>query len=124
MARPPILGSILINMLKKHHLLSVSELVMLLSDEIGKKYNKTSIYRALARLEGQGAICQHMFSTDETKYELRQNHHDHLVCSSCGQVQLTVCPITISQTINDFQVGHYHLTIFGLCSECQKKTQV
>ncbi len=108
-------------MLHQHHLLSVGEMLELLPRETGKSFNKTSVYRALEKLEEQGKVCQHSFSLDETKYELRQSHHDHLVCSSCGAVSSAECSVVIPPMIDDFQTNHHHLTIFGLCAECQKK---
>jgi Fe2+ or Zn2+ uptake regulation protein len=120
MARPAILGTILIDIFKRHHLLSVSELLTLLPLEEGKKYNKTSVYRALEKLEEQGVICQHTFASGETKYELRQAHHDHLVCGHCGRVLAANCDVTIASSIDGFQTDHYHLTVFGLCADCQE----
>lgn len=121
MARPAILGTILVDIFKRHHLMSVNELLKLLPLEEGKKYNKTSVYRALEKLEEQGVICQHSFASGETKYELRQAHHDHLVCSRCGRVQAANCGVTIASSIDGFQTDHYHLTVFGVCAACLKK---
>lgn len=119
MARPAVLGSTLIDIFKKRHLLSVSELLVLLPAEVGKKYNKTSVYRALEKLEQQQVICQHTFASGETKFELRLEQHDHLVCSNCGRVQSAHCQLEIPSTIDAFKTDHHHLTIFGLCSDCQ-----
>lgn len=93
----------------------------LLPASSGKTYNKTSIYRALEKLEEQGLICQHTFTTGETKFELRQSHHDHLVCTECGLIQASESAIEVPTAVGDFQVDHYHLSIFGLCSDCQQK---
>ncbi len=122
MARPAILGTALITIFKKHHLLSVGEILALLPVEFGKNYNKTSVYRALEKLEEQDTICKYTFSSGETKYELRQEHHDHLVCSQCGKVQAANCEVEIPSMVSEFKTEHFHLTVFGLCDDCQKKS--
>lgn len=119
MSRPAVLGTTLISIFERHHLLSVTELLDLVELEHGKTYNKTSMYRALEKLEEQGLICQHAFATGETKYELRRQHHDHLVCSRCGTVTSAKVALEIPETINGFLTDHHHLTIFGLCKLCQ-----
>lgn len=121
MARPAVLATVLTDIFKTHHLLSVTELLALLPAEAGKQYNKTSVYRALEKLEEQGVICQHTFASGETKFELRQEHHDHLVCSHCGKVQTARLDQEVPSMINEFKTDHYHLTVFGLCEACQKK---
>ena len=121
MARPAVLGTILIDIFKHHHLLSVGQILELLPEEFGKKYNKTSVYRALEKLEAQEIICEHTFTSGETKYELRQEHHDHLVCSRCGAIQSTNCGFALPELIDGFKTDHFHLTVFGLCADCQQK---
>lgn len=121
MARPAILGTTLLTILQSHHLLNVAQLLSLLAQQTGKHFNKTSVYRALEKLEEEGFVCQHVFSSGETKYELRHHHHDHLVCTQCGQVTVADALFTIPTTLNGFQTDHYHLTIFGLCETCQKE---
>lgn len=119
MSRPAVLGATLISIFERHHLLSVTELLDLVEVEHGKTYNKTSMYRALEKLEAQGLICQHTFASGETKYELRRHHHDHLVCTRCGAVQSAKVELEIPKNINGFVTDHHHLTIFGLCKLCQ-----
>ena len=120
MARPAVLALALTDIFKTQHLLTVSQLLALVKQQTGVRYNKTSIYRALEKLIEQGVLCQHTFSADEATFEQRSHHHDHLVCNRCGSIQSTDCHIEIPPSIEDFQVDHHHLTIFGLCSVCQK----
>jgi Fe2+ or Zn2+ uptake regulation protein len=120
MARPAVLALALTNIFKTHHLLTVSQLLELVEQQTGVGYNKTSVYRALEKLVEQGTLCKHAFSADEATYELRHHHHDHLVCNQCGVIQSADCQLTIPSSIEDFQVDHHHLTMFGLCSACQK----
>lgn len=119
MARPALLSKVLTEILKKHHLLSVSELLELVSAQSGKTYNKTSVYRALEKLEQLGEICQHSFDSGETKYELRHDQHDHLVCSSCGKIETANLQLQLPETVGNFKTNHHHLTVFGMCAQCQ-----
>lgn len=119
MSRPAVLGTTLISIFERHHLLSVTQLLDLVAVEGGKSYNKTSMYRALEKLEEQGIICQHVFATGESKYELRRQHHDHLVCTRCGAVASAKLDLEIPARVEGFATDHHHLTIFGLCPVCQ-----
>lgn len=107
----------ILELLTTHHLLSPLDMVTLL--DTGKTgYNKTSVYRALEKLQTAGVICKHTFATNEAVYELREHHHDHLVCSQCGRISTAECHITVPEDIDGFKVDHHHLTLFGKCYNC------
>lgn len=105
-------------LLAKKHLLSANQILSNLAEE-GKSYNKTSVYRALDSLLADNLVCRHYFSDSEAKYELRDHHHDHLVCNSCGTVSVSECRTNHTQAIDDFVIDHHHTTIFGRCQNCQ-----
>ncbi len=119
MARPQLLAQEITSILKKHHLLSSRQLLEHLT-RAGKSYNKTSIYRALETLSSEGKICGHDFSGAEVLYELREHHHDHVVCTDCGSIAETSCSSATPETVQGYQIEHHHLTLFGLCPTCQR----
>ena len=120
MARPSQLGNTITELLEKHHVLSATAIGEKLS-ELGHTFNKTSIYRALEKLQSKHAVCQHNFTNNTIVYELADAHHDHLVCTRCGSVAATDCQISDVKLIDSFTVDHHHATWFGTCQNCQKQ---
>ena len=114
------LSAAILEQLSREHYLTVPQLVMLL-EQAGAPYNKTSVYRALEKLVKQEKICKLNFATNEIVYELREGHHDHLVCMSCGTVAAAPCESAEPKKIGQFLVNHHHLTYFGICEKCQAK---
>lgn len=106
------------HLLHEHHLLSAGEILDHLKNK-GKKYNKTSVYRALDQLEADGTICQHHFNDTQAVYELQSHHHAHAVCQNCGLVQTVECEYHQPRTVKNFAVDHHHVTLMGLCADCQ-----
>lgn len=84
-----------------------------------------TIYRTLALLEKSGMISSISFGTDGKKYELSDDeHHDHMICSSCGSIIEFVDPTIekiqeeIAKRHNFLMTGHL-MQIFGICASCQ-----
>jgi Fur family transcriptional regulator, ferric uptake regulator len=108
----------ILQLLKKHHFLSVPQLVEKLHKN-GTNVNKTSVYRTIESFLADDIVCQQTFQ-NEVVYELQEDHHDHLYCTNCGRVEKTDCYIeaTPTQKLNGFQVDHHHLTLYGKCEDC------
>ena len=63
-------------------------------------------------------LCRQRLVDHQVWYEIR--HDDiHLVCEHCDKVQSEENSVTIPDKINDFQVAHHHITLYGKCHECQ-----
>lgn len=120
LGRKPVTQSRIIDVLKEHHLLSAPQILEKMSEK-GQSVNKTSVYRALEKLMQSGSLCKHTFANDSLLYELRDHHHDHLVCENCGKIEVIECNNTIDLPNSEFKVSHHHLTLFGTCVDCQKK---
>jgi Fe2+ or Zn2+ uptake regulation protein len=112
----------MLQLLQKHHLLSVSQLIEYLQETF-PSINKTTVYRSLNYFVQTGLICQHQFGLKEAMFEIRTHHHDHLVCTQCGRLQTTNCLTNVPKHIDGYQVEHHHLTVYGICPECQKRPQ-
>lgn len=104
--------------LEEEHLLSAKEMLHIFEKQ-GRVYNKTSVYRALDQLISENAICRHHFYDDEAKYELREHHHTHLVCTNCKKIETTECTYAEPKEIGTFKADHHHTTIFGVCGKCR-----
>lgn len=122
MARPDKISRKIAQILQAQHTLVAPQIVAQLK-EMGVVCNKTSVYRALERMSQRSEVCRHMFGGQTASYELRDHHHDHLVCNQCGQVVAVPCINEYPEQMAGFQVEHHHLTLFGVCANCQPQTE-
>lgn len=121
MARTAILPKKIVTLLKNNHFLNVAQILELL-EKNGEKYNKTSVYRALEKLQENDLVCKQTFGENEAKYELRADHHDHAICTNCEKVIPVECHTHLEQKIPGFHQNHHHTTIYGVCDSCLQKT--
>ena len=91
------------------------------NEEIGL----ATVYRVLTQFEGAGLVTRHHFEGGQAVFELNQGeHHDHLVCTSCGKV-VEFMDDVIEQhqnqiaKINNFIISEHSLIIYGRCENCQ-----
>lgn len=88
----------------------------------------TTVYRTLNLLVDAGLASSHSFKGSFTRFESSggQEHHDHLICTSCGRIsEFTNESIEMLQEEvarqHGFQVTDHTLEIFGICNACSKK---
>jgi Fur family ferric uptake transcriptional regulator len=86
-----------------------------------------TVYRVLTQFEQAGILNRNHFEVGKAVYELREDqHHDHLVCVSCGKVEEFLdaeierrqhnVATNLGWTLQD-----HAMSLYGLCPECQKK---
>jgi Fur family transcriptional regulator, ferric uptake regulator len=84
-----------------------------------------TVYRAVAAMESAGALERVGSRNGSALYVrcTREGHHHHLICTSCGKVTHTACPLL--QAESDAAPGHdgfivtsHEITLYGLCREC------
>lgn len=87
--------------------------------------NKVTVYRNLDTLYKTGVLERLEFGEGKFRYELKKNHHHHLICTNCGKIEdiegeyLSEFEAKIRQD-NGFLVKSHSLEFYGLCSNCQK----
>lgn len=93
----------------------------------GARVSSVSVYRTLPVLCEAQILRRTCLSSGETKYEraLDSAHHDHLICSDCGQVvEFQYEAIEVLQDLvaaqHGFVLTHHHLELVGLCAACQR----
>jgi Fur family transcriptional regulator, ferric uptake regulator len=97
----------------------------------GARQSQSSLYRNLAILEQCGAVRRLMSTDDVARYELAEElseHHHHLVCSVCGDIEDVTLPETVEQTLHDaardashsrdFEVETHRFELVGTCGSC------
>lgn len=71
---------------KQRHL-SADEVHRLLAED-STDVGLATVYRVLTQFVQSGLLERHQFESGKSVYELKEGeHHDHLVCSTCGHVE-------------------------------------
>lgn len=120
MSRTAVLPQKILALLEDAHFLNVAQILELL-EKNGDKFNKTSVYRTLEKLQENDLVCKQIFGENEAKFELRSDHHDHAICTNCEKVILVECHTDLEQKIPGFHSNHHHTTIYGVCDSCLQK---
>ena len=81
-----------------------------------------TIYRVLTQLETAGLLQKNNFDDSTSTYEIKKQHHDHLICTDCGKIiefideDLEVMQEKISKKHN-FKLTSHVMTLFGKCGD-------
>lgn len=86
-----------------------------------------TVYRAMKLFSDCGLAAAHRFDGTSTRYEPADDgadHHDHLICVTCGKiVEFVDQTIEVAQDkaaeLHGFQVTHHRMELYGHCGECQ-----
>jgi Fur family ferric uptake transcriptional regulator len=107
------------------HPQSVAEIFSVLKKS-NVNIDKVTVYRTLDCFTHLGIVDKTQFKDKTAKFELvsRSDHHHHLVCDICGEVE----DIPLDEEIllkqvtkhSSFQVNSHSLEFFGICSNCQQ----
>ena len=90
----------------------------------GETIGLATIYRVLTQLEMANLIQKNNFDDNQSAYEIKKSHHDHLICTKCGDIiefvnqDLEVLQENISQKYN-FSLTSHVMTLFGVCKKCR-----
>lgn len=93
---------------------------------------QSSVYRNLSVLEHVGLVSKISMGDEHAHYELGEeitnNHHHHLVCTSCGSVSDVTLPAAAERSLDkalreaadgaSFELQHHRLDLLGRCAEC------
>jgi Fur family ferric uptake transcriptional regulator len=84
-----------------------------------------TVYRAMKFFSDLKLVNQLDIGDGIIRYELNlSNHHDHLICTSCGKIiefeddLIELNQIKIAEK-NNFILKEHIMTIYGLCEDCQ-----
>ncbi|MDD5184389.1 MAG: Fur family transcriptional regulator [Paludibacter sp.] len=85
-----------------------------------------TIYNTLELLVDSKLIIKHQLGSQFAQYEkaFGSNTHHHLICTNCGRVkEFSDKPIRLAiqaKTFVHFEMSHYSLYLYGLCSKCKE----
>jgi Fur family ferric uptake transcriptional regulator len=86
-----------------------------------------TVYRSVAAMERSGWLTRVGDSNGTTLYARchQADHHHHAICTSCGKVEHTPCPVVQrpdASAPSGFRVTSHELTLYGLCDVCGSAT--
>lgn len=88
-----------------------------------------TVYRVLTQFESAGLVSRHHFEGGHSVFELMpDDHHDHIVCDSCGKVEEFFDDIIEQQQEKIAQKFGYKITdhsmyLYGICAACQAESK-
>ena len=94
-------------------------------DQENFRVSRATLYNTIILLINARLIIKHQFGTS-SQYEKSYNRetHHHQICTQCGKVtefQNEELQHAIENTkLSRFQLSHYSLYIYGLCSKCDR----
>lgn len=94
---------------------------------IDSSVGQTTVYRTMKLLCDSGLAREVQFGDGLHRYERRlgSEHHDHLICESCGttievvDAQIEALQEDLAKKHNFYPTTH-HLYMFGICADCRK----
>lgn len=97
----------------------------------GMDIGLATVYRVLTQFEQAGILKRHHFEADRAVYEYNEGeHHDHLVCLTCGRVEEFHDPeIERRQAViaaeRGFEIREHTLCIYAECTRpgCEHRTK-
>ncbi|NDV59619.1 Fur family transcriptional regulator [Bacteroides sp. 519] len=92
------------------------------------RVSRATLYNTIILLINAKLVIKHQFS-NSSQYEKSYNRdtHHHQICMQCGKVtefQNDALQNVIETTkLKRFQLSHYSLYIYGMCSNCARKNK-
>ena len=86
-----------------------------------------TVYRVLTQFESAGLVMRHHFEGGSSVFELTTiDHHDHIVCQSCGSVEEFFDEVIEEQqekiaTKYGFKITDHSMYLYGICKVCQAR---
>lgn len=87
------------------------------------RVSRATIYNTLILLLDAKLVIKHQFGSS-SQYERSYNMetHHHLICTMCGKVtehhNEELQQLIAASPMKKFQMSHYSLYIYGICSKC------
>jgi Fe2+ or Zn2+ uptake regulation protein len=111
---------------KASHPLSLIEIQQAALAQGGMLPDYATVFRMMILLESMNIVHKVNLKRSCSYYELTDpsRHHDHLVCTDCGQVTLLdiPCPVEATEHFIEEKFGftgiHHSLEFFGRCAAC------
>lgn len=105
-----------------HHAWTLEELREQLALR-GTRADFSTVFRAATRMEAEGLVRRVDLDDGRTHFEVRDEHHDHLRCSICGEVTPVPCgalsaAMADMEAATGFRISSHRLVLTGVCGRC------
>jgi Fur family transcriptional regulator, ferric uptake regulator len=107
-----------------HEHVSAEELTALVRRRL-PGVSPSTVYRTLNVLVGAGLATARAFGDGHTRFEpARPEHHDHLICTSCGEVvefredEIERLQAAVARD-HGFEIVTHKLELYGECKTCR-----
>lgn len=84
-----------------------------------------TVYRTLRLLTESGVAAARNFGDGQSVYEIADEHHDHLICTGCGDIiefeneAIEALQLETAKR-HRFTITHHKLELYGLCERCAR----
>ncbi len=107
---------------QERHAWSIEELHETVRTSLGAA-DYSSVFRAVGLLERQGLLDRIDLGDGHARFEVREDHHEHIRCDSCGRIQeVPGCVLDDAaaqvQAMTGFKVKSHRVVFGGLCADC------
>jgi Fe2+ or Zn2+ uptake regulation protein len=107
---------------QEQHAWSIEELLQSVRSSLGAA-DYSSVFRAVSLLERRGVVDKIDLGDGRSRFELRDDHHEHIRCESCGRVEeVPGCVLDDAsaqvRNLTGFNVTSHRVVFSGLCREC------
>jgi Fur family ferric uptake transcriptional regulator len=106
----------------ERHVWSLDELLASVRSSLGAA-DYSSVFRAVSTLERDGILDRVDLGDGRARFEMREDHHEHIRCERCGRVaEVPVCVLDDASAqvrkLTGFEVTSHRVVFAGLCEEC------
>jgi Fur family transcriptional regulator, ferric uptake regulator len=107
---------------------SIEALYWKMAEQEKFRVSRATLYNTLLLLIEAQLIIKHQFG-NSSEYEKLYNSgkHLHLICTQCGKVTEiqddTLHDAILSTKFKRFNVSHFSLYVYGLCSKCERSNK-
>ena len=107
--------------------LNVEELLARIR-EVDPKVSAATVYRTMKLLTESGIAHARHFGDGQTRFEIASDHHDHLICTSCGTIvefeddKIEALQLEVARR-HGFTVTDHKMELYGRCGACVEKAR-
>lgn len=110
----------------ERHAWSLEELLASVRSSLGAA-DYSSVFRAVSTLERDGVLDRIDLGDGRARFEMREDHHEHIRCERCGRVaEVPVCVLDDASAqvrkLTGFEVTSHRVVFGGLCAECSPRS--
>ena len=125
MARKPVVSTAIVDLMRRRdrHAWTLEDL----QAELGgreRAVDFSTVFRAAEKLTADGLVRKLSLDDGRARFELIDEHHDHLHCTACDEVIAVPCVIARDAfSAHEANIGvtisEHHVVLSGLCPSCR-----